>query len=203
MLQEYSQNTPRESVGGRRKKRSHFCHHICSRCSSSSSHHLSKSCHIYTGKSLICCKSSFSWTEMTKCLGFFFFFAFMEMDWKGLNNFSCEVCRSLAIPLFCHCQFVFLFDMHVICIMHICRPALTHSLIHSPSLCLSLSVARSYLKYICVTWIYLNLRFADWVACFCQTATTSIPVSCVHAGVWNQTERTLMNAFVPVARTLR
>lgn len=82
---------------------------------------------------------------------FFFFFAFMEMDWKGLNNFSCEVCRSLAIPLFCHCQFVFLFDMHVICIMHICRPALTHSLTHSLSLSLSLSLGRSFLSevYLC------------------------------------------------------
>lgn len=48
----------------------------------------------------------------------------MEVDRRGSNNCSSKACRSLAIPLFCHCQFVLPFDMHVICIMHIWSTAL-------------------------------------------------------------------------------
>lgn len=58
----------------------------------------------------------------------------MEMDRRSSNDCSSKACRSLAIPLFCHCQFVFLFDMHAICIMHIWSTALSTP---APSLSLS------------------------------------------------------------------
>lgn len=43
----------------------------------------------------------------------------MEIDGRTCNCYWSKTCFSPATPLFCHCQFVFGFDMHIICIMHI------------------------------------------------------------------------------------
>lgn len=43
----------------------------------------------------------------------------MEIDGRTCNCYWSKTCLSLDTPLFCHCQFVFRFDMHIICIMHI------------------------------------------------------------------------------------
>lgn len=46
------------------------------------------------------------------------------LPWKWTPEAEQSSPLSPAPPLFCHCHFVFLFDMHVICIMHIWSRAL-------------------------------------------------------------------------------
>lgn len=76
----------------------------------------------------------------------------MEMDRRASNDCSSAACRSLAIPLFCHCQFVLPFDMHVICIMHIWSTALI--LLPSP-----LSLSLSFPWYSLITMLFPVFQF--------------------------------------------
>lgn len=86
------------------------------------SHHLSESCHCHLHSDIgYLLQVKF---QLNRTLNVFLP---MEMDRRASNNCSSATGRSLAIPLFCHCQFVLLFDMHVICIMHIWSTALIFS----------------------------------------------------------------------------
>lgn len=97
------------------------------------SHHLSEFCHICTVISVISCKKKKKF-QLNRTDSKWFLP--MEMDRRRSNNCFSKACRSLAFPLFCHCQFVLPFDMHVICIMHIWSTAL---ILHPPLSSLSLS----------------------------------------------------------------
>lgn len=74
---------------------------------------------------------------------------------SGRQELSGAQC-SLAPPLFCHCQFVFLFDMHVICIMHIWSRALGTP---APTLSLSLSPSPLSLIFLDSCWYFLLFGF--------------------------------------------
>lgn len=91
------------------------------------SHHLSKLCHICQAVSVISYRSKVSKEKNTKWL-----FSWTWAEKRAQVVAQARFRRSLAIPLFCHCQFDLLFDMHVICIMRIWSTApIIPSFLHS------------------------------------------------------------------------
>ena len=81
------------------------------------------------------------------------------MDGRSSDCYSSEACRSLATPLFCHCRFVFQFDMHIICIMHIWSTAVRIPPPFSPYPHISYSLITNGISYggFFISWMYLNV----------------------------------------------